>query len=170
MTDKKKQGKKEAPRPDLDQSTDDGNPLGSSGSKQLDAAGWEDVAKRALADLDNYKKQTEKDKFELLNIMKAVSLAKFMEVYDDLGRALEHVEGEAKEGLERVQKKFKDFLHSEGLEQIEFKEGEEFNPEFAEAVSHEENEVGNGKVIETVEVGLKYKDRVIKVAKVRVGK
>jgi len=131
---------------------------------------WEDVAKRALADLDNYKKQAEKDKFELLNIMKAAALAKFMEVYDDLGRALEHVEGEAKEGLLGVQKKFKDFLHSEGLEQIEFKKGDEFNPEFAEAVSHEENEVGNGKVIETVEAGLKYKDRVIKPAKVRVGK
>jgi len=143
-----------------------------SKKKQTDKkVDWENVAKRALADLDNYKKQAEKDKFEMLNIMKAASLAKFMEVYDDLERSLEFIKNkEAKAGVEGVRKKFKEFLTSEGLETIEYKKGDEFNPEFAEAVSHEENEIGNGKVIETTEVGLKYKDRVIKPAKVRVGK
>jgi len=132
---------------------------------------WEDVAKRAMADLENYKKQAEKDRFEILNIMKAASLAKFMEVYDDLKRSLDFIKDkEAKAGVVGVQKKFRDLLTSEGLETIEFKKGEEFDPEFAEAVSHEDNEVGAGKVIETTEVGLKYKDRVIKPAKVRVGK
>jgi len=132
---------------------------------------WEDVAKRAMADLENYKKQAEKDRFEILNIMKAASLAKFMEVYDDLKRSLDFIKDkEAKAGVVGVQKKFRDLLTSEGLETIEFKKGEEFDPEFAEAVSHEDNEVGAGKIIETTEAGLKYKDRVIKPAKVRVGK
>lgn len=138
---------------------------------KVEKTNWEDVAKRAMADLDNYKKQAEKDKFEMLNLMKAASLVKFMEVYDDLDRSLEFIKDkEAKAGVAGVQKKFKDYLESEGLETIEYKKGEDFNPEFAEAVSMEDNEVGEGKIIETTEVGLKYKDKVIKPAKVRVAK
>jgi len=132
---------------------------------------WEDVAKRALADLDNYRKDAEKRQIEMVQFLKATSLIKFLEIYDDLTRAVEFVTDEkAKEGLMGVQQKFKDYLHADGLDEIEFKAGDEFNPELAEAVSYEENEVGEGKVIETLEVGLKYNDRVIKPAKVRVGK
>src|SRR3989344_6736200 len=130
-------------------------------------AGW----KRALADLDNYKKDAEKRQMEMVQFLKASSLIKFLEIYDDLKRAVEFVTDEqAKQGLISVQNKFKDYLHQDGLDEIEFKTGDEFNPELAEAVSYEENEVGEGKVIETMEVGLKYKDKVIKPAKVRVGK
>jgi molecular chaperone GrpE len=132
---------------------------------------WEDIAKRALADLDNYRKDAEKRQMEMVQFLKATSLIKFLEIYDDLNRAVEFVTDEkAKQGLLDVQKKFKDYLHADGLEEIEFKTGDEFNPELAEAMSYEENEVGEGKVIETLEVGLKYKDKVIKPAKVRVGK
>lgn len=132
---------------------------------------WEDVAKRAMADLDNYRKDAEKRQAEMVQFLKANSLIKFLEIYDDLNRAMEYVTDEkAKMGLLDVQKKFKDYLHADGLDEIEFKAGDEFNPELAEAVSYEENEVGEGKVIETLEVGLKYNDRVIKPAKVRVGK
>jgi len=132
---------------------------------------WENIAKRALADLDNYRKDTEKRQMEMVQFLKATSLIKFLEIYDDLKRAVEFVTDEqAKQGLLAVQNKFKDYLHQDGLDEIEFKAGDEFNPELAEAVSYEENEVGEGRVIETLEVGLKYNDKVIKPAKVRVGK
>jgi molecular chaperone GrpE len=135
------------------------------------AVNWEDVAKRAMADLDNYRKDAEKRQIEMVQFLKANSLIKFLGIYDDLTRAVEFVTDEkAKQGLLEVQKKFKDYLHQDGLDEIEFKVGDEFNPELAEAVSYEENEVGEGKVIETLEVGLKYNDRVIKPAKVRVAK
>ncbi|MFH0905576.1 MAG: nucleotide exchange factor GrpE [bacterium] len=132
---------------------------------------WEDVAKRAMADLDNYRKDAEKRQMEMVQFLKATSLIKFLEIYDDLTRAVEFATDEkAKQGLLDVQKKFKDYLHADGLEEIEFKAGDEFDPELAEAMSYEESEVGEGKVIETLEVGLKYNDKVIKPAKVRVGK
>ena len=154
----KQSGDKKVPRQDSEQSTD----------KSVD---WEDVAKRAMADLDNYKKDAEKRQIETVQFLKAHSLIKFLEIYDDLKRAIEFVTDEqAKQGLMVVQNKFKDYLHQDGLDEIEFKAGDEFNPELAEAVSYEENEVGEGKVIETMEVGLKYNDRVIKPAKVRVAK
>lgn len=143
-------------------------PKGQSTDKSVD---WEDVAKRAMADLDNYKKDAEKRQMEMVQFLKAASLIKFLEIYDDLTRAVEFITDEkAKQGLLDVQKKFKDYLRADGLAEIEFKAGDEFNPELAEAVSYEDNEVGEGKVIETLEVGLKYNDRVIKPAKVRVGK
>lgn len=130
-------------------------------------AGW----KRAAADLDNYRKDSERRSFEMLEFIKGSTVAKFLDIYDDLKRAVEFVgEDKAKQGLMDVQKKFKDLLHADGLEEIDLGAGEDFDPAISEAVSYEENPVGEGRVIETVEVGLKIKDRVIKPAKVRVGK
>lgn len=130
-------------------------------------AGW----KRAVADLDNYRKESDKRNLEMVEFLKATTVAKYLGILDDLKRAIEFVADEAaKQGLMDVQKKFRDLLHADGLEEIDLKAGEEFDPALAEAISHEENEVGDGKVIETVEVGLKIGGRVIKPAKVRVGK
>jgi molecular chaperone GrpE len=130
-------------------------------------AGWQ----RAVADLDNYRKDAERRNVEMVEFLRAGSVVKFLSIYDDLGRAVEFVTDEkAKQGLLDVQKKFKDLLRADGLEEIDQKAGEEYDPNLAEAVSYEENEVGEGKVIETVEVGLKINGRVIKPAKVRVGK
>jgi|SRR5690606_9154766 len=136
--------------------------------KQID---WEDVAKRALADLDNYKKEAEVRNADMVEFLKAGTVVKFLDIYDDLKRATEFVSDEqAKAGLIEVTKKFKNILHSDGLEEIDVAPGEIFDPNLAEAISHEEHEVGEGKVIETVEVGLKVGGRVIKPAKVRVGR
>ena len=152
-------------------SEDKGAPRQGSGQSTDKSVDWEDVAKRAMADLQNFRKEAERRQIEIVQFLKATSLIKFLEIYDDLTRAIGFVADEkAKQGLLDVQKKFKDYLRRDGLEEIEFKAGDEFNPEFAEAVSHEDNEVGEGKVIETTEVGLKYNDKVIKPAKVRVGK
>jgi molecular chaperone GrpE len=130
-------------------------------------AGW----KRAVADLDNYRKDMEKRQIEMIQFLKATHLMKFLEIYDDLVRAVKFVEDDkTKRGLLDVQNKFRHLLHGEGLQEIEFKEGDEFDPNTAEAVSYEENGVGEGKVIETLEVGLKLGDKVIKPAKVRVGR
>lgn len=130
-------------------------------------AGW----KRAAADLDNYRKDTERRSLEMMEFMKGSTVVKFLDIYDDLKRAIEFVaDPKAKEGLVDVQNKFKALLHGDGLEEIDIEPGADFDPNLAEAVSYEENGVGEGKVIETVEVGLKINDRVIKPAKVRVGK
>jgi len=130
-------------------------------------AGW----KRAAADLDNYRKDAERRNVEMVQFLRAGSVVKFLDIYDDLKRAIEFVSDEkARAGLIDVQSKFKNLLHADGLEEIEPKAGEEFDPNTAEAVSYEENEVGEGKVIETLEVGIKVGERVIKPAKVRVGK
>ncbi len=130
-------------------------------------AGW----KRAVADLDNYRKDTEKRQVEMMQYLKAQALMEMLSVYDDLGKAMAFLEdGQAKEGLNGVQKKIVDYLKAQGLLEIRPQAGDDFDPEKAEAVSVEENEVGENKVIETVETGIEFNGKVIKPAKVRVGK
>lgn len=158
-------------------------------SKKQDkpSVNWEDVAKRALADLDNYKKQQEKLRGEMTQFMNMMLLAKVLSVYEDLKRLLKgvqeakfdtdkvpaevlHCQKGAMDGIESILKKFADVFKSEGLEPLEVEPGIEFDPNTMEAVSYEENKVGEGKVIGTFEAGLKHKDKIIKPAKVRVGK
>lgn len=135
---------------------------------------WKDVAKRALADLDNYKKQQEKLKGELTQFMNLALLARFLEVYNDLMRVAEAAKGTPNgitQGLENILKKFNEVFRTEGLEEIVVKPGDKFNPETMEAISHEDHEEHkDDAVIEQFEAGLKYKNQIIKPAKVRVGK
>ncbi|MFH0912443.1 MAG: nucleotide exchange factor GrpE [Patescibacteria group bacterium] len=149
---------------------------------------WEDVAKRALADLDNYKKQQEKIRGELTQFMNMALLTRFLTVYDDLTRVLDSVKNKkldpktipadvlqcqmgVMEGIGNILKKFDEIFKTEGLERIEVNPGDKFNPEIMEAISHEDHEkYKNDAVIEQFEAGLKYKNQIIKPAKVRVGK
>lgn len=149
---------------------------------------WEDVAKRALADLDNYKKQQEKLRGELTQFMNITLLTRFLTIYDDLSRVLNSVKDKkldpatipadvlqcqmgVMEGIGNILKKFDEIFTTDGLEKIEVKPGDKFNPETMEAISHEDHtEHKNDAVIEQFEVGLKYKNQIIKPAKVRVGK
>ena len=138
------------------------------------AADWENIAKRALADLDNYKKQQEKLRGELTQFMNMALLVRFLEVYNDLMRITEAAKGAPDgitQGLENILKKFNEVFRAEGLEKIEVKPGDKFNPETMEAISHEDHdEHKDDTVIEQFESGLKYKNQIIKPVKVRVGR
>lgn len=160
----------------------------SSKKQKTEAIDWESIAKRALADLDNYKKQQEKMRGEMTQFMSIALMHKFLEVYDDLNRVLDtvrnakidpqqvpeeviHCHKGVMEGIESIIKKFGDIFRSEGLTQINVKSGDKFDPNTMEAISHEEHKkIKDDHVIEQFEAGLKYKDKVIKPAKVRVGK
>jgi molecular chaperone GrpE len=149
---------------------------------------WENIAKRALADLDNYRKQQEKLKGELTQFMNLTLLTRFLEVYDDLNRTLQSVMSKkldptkipadvmqcqmgVMQGLGAILKKFTEIFKAEGLEQIVVKPGDKFDPSIMEAISYEEHtEIKDDHVIDQFEGGLKYKEQVIKPAKVRVGK
>jgi len=152
------------------------------------AVNWEDVAKRALADLDNYKKQQDKLRGEMTQFMSLALLTRVLDIYEDLKRMLSAIQKTkldpatiptevmncqkgAMDGLVNILKKFTDVFKAEGLEPIEVKPGDKFDPATMEAISHEEHdEHKDDAVIEQFEAGLKYQDKVIKPAKVRVAK
>ena len=151
-------------------------------------ADWENVAKRALADLDNYKKQQDKMKGEMTQFMNIVLLHKFLSVSDDLTRMLDSVKSkkldpktipqevmqcqmDVMKGVEMTLTKINTIFEGEGLKKVDVKPGDKFDPSAMEAISYEEHaETKEDHVIKQFEAGLKYKDKIIKPVKVRVSK
>ncbi len=131
---------------------------------------------RLFADFDNYKKRMAKERIELMNTAGKDILQDFLPVLDDFGRAIEAVEkaedvATAKEGMELIFNKLKNNLTAKGLKPME-STGENFDPEFHEALTEipAPTEELKGKVVDTIEKGYYLNDRIIRYAKVVVGK
>lgn len=132
---------------------------------------------RVMAELDNYKKRSEKEKRELVKYSNEKLVTDLLPVLDDLDRVLEHLpKGASKElhdfvsGVQLVSKHFLATLKKYGLEEIET-EGEKFNPELHEAVSHiPHDEVESDHIIEQHRKGYMLNGRVIRAAMVSVSK
>lgn len=127
---------------------------------------------RLLAEFDNYKKRTLKEKSDLLkyggeNIIKAL-----LPVIDDFDRAVANLPEEdspIKEGILLIQKKFLSFLDQNNVKVIETKDAE-FNTDFHEAATlfPAADESQKNKIIDCIQKGYTYNDKVIRYAKVVV--
>ena len=124
------------------------------------------------ADFDNFRKQNDKQKQDLIRYANEGLIVKFLDVYEDMERALENStnEEEIREGLELIYSKMKNTLDKEGVEEIPAV-GEKFDPFKHEALltvdspDHENNEI-----VDELMKGYTLKDKVIKYSKVRVCK
>ena len=127
---------------------------------------------RLQADFDNFRKQNDKQKQDLIRFANEGLIVKFLDVYEDMERALENSsnEKELREGLELIYSKMKSTLEKEGVEEIPAV-GEKFDPFKHEALltvdspDHENNEI-----VDELMKGYTLKDKVIKYSKVRVCK
>ena len=127
---------------------------------------------RLQADFDNFRKQNEKQRQDLINYANEGLIVKFLDVYEDMERALENSnnEEELREGLELIYSKMKTTLEKEGVEEIPAV-GEKFDPFKHEALltvdspDHENNEI-----VDELMKGYTLKEKVIKYSKVRVCK
>ena len=127
---------------------------------------------RLQADFDNFRKQNDKQKQDLIRYANEGLIVKFLDVYEDMERALENStnEEELREGLELIYSKMKNTLDKEGVEEIPAV-GEKFDPFKHEALltvdspDHENNEI-----VDELMKGYTLKDKVIKYSKVRVCK
>ena len=127
---------------------------------------------RLQADFDNFRKQGEKQKQDLIRFANEGLIVKFLDVYEDMERALENStnEEELREGLELIYSKMKNTLEKEGVEEIPAV-GEKFDPFKHEALltvdspDHENNDI-----VDELMKGYTLKDKVIKYSKVRVCK
>ena len=134
----------------------------------------QDTLLRKAADFENYKRRTENDQLNLLKYAAESFILKVLPIYDDLNRSVQHL-GEdsfesAKEGLKLIFDKFTKILEEQGIKKIDAK-GQEFNVEFHEALLQQPSkEFPANTVIEEVDPGYIYKDRVIKHSKVIVSK
>ena len=141
----------------------------------------EDKYLRVHADFENSKKRLEKEKIQAIEY----SLEKFAQdllpALDSLDMALAAVSDEnlkaheavekLKEGIKLTIEQFIKAFNKHGIEVIEIEEGSEFNPHLHEALLQvEDAEKKAGEIVQVIQKGYKYKERVLRPAKVSVAK
>ncbi len=131
---------------------------------------------RVRADAENYRKRMAREKEQHCKFAAQEILEDLMPILDNLELAVGHgrkVEAcsDLVQGVDMTIQLFLDTLKKHGLEPIECSEGEEFDPNWHEALAEEErNDLESGRVCQIVQKGYRYKDRVLRPAKVMVSK
>jgi molecular chaperone GrpE len=128
---------------------------------------------RALADYDNYRRRTERERSTAARSGKREIILSLLDVLDGFDRALRHM-GDAplsvSEGLEALHRKFLGLLQAQGVTPMTAV-GEVFNPELHDAIGlAESEEVAPGAVAEEVQRGYRWGDEVLRAARVRVAR
>lgn len=130
--------------------------------KELDEK--EDRLKRLMAEFDNYKKRSSKERETLYHSLMADIMKSLLPVVDNLEKASEAAttDDNYKQGVELVLKQFKDVLNANGVKEIEAV-GQTFDPELHEAVSSVVDEnLGEKEIKEEFRKGYKIGDKVIR--------
>ncbi len=128
---------------------------------------------RKVAEFENYKRRNENDQMNLLKYAAEPFIKSVLSVYDDFERSLSHIDDansfeSTKKGLQLVFDKFNKTLDAQGVKKIEAK-GQPFDVHFHEALMQQPVEgVAPHTVIDVIEPGYLYKDKVIRHAKVIV--
>ena len=132
-----------------------------------------DKLTRRMAEFDNFRKRTEKEKSAMYEIGAKDIIEKILPVVDNFERGLGAVTEEQKEdsfvsGMEMIYKQIMTTLDSVGVKAIEAV-GNEFDPDFHNAVMHvEDEEVGENIVVEEFQKGYTYRDTVVRHSMVKV--
>ena len=124
----------------------------------------DDRYKRILAEFENFKKRSAKEREGLYNSILADVIEVILPVVDNLENALkvETKDEDYKQGIELVLKQFKDVLISKGIEEIKAI-GETFDPSMHEAVSSvQDDEKGEKEIVQEYRKGYKIGNRVIR--------
>ncbi|MDR1721419.1 MAG: nucleotide exchange factor GrpE [Methanobrevibacter sp.] len=125
---------------------------------------------RLQADYENLKRQSEKNRQDIIAFANENLIMNILDSYEDLERALNQSknEKELREGLELIYSKLKSTLEKEGLQEIEAK-GEKFDPFKHEALMVDNSpDCEDGIIVEELMKGYTLKDKVIKYSKVKV--
>ena len=125
---------------------------------------------RTAAEFDNFKKRVSKEKDAIYNLAVGDTVAKFVNVLDNIDRALavESADDKMKEGISLIKKQMLEIMADLGCSEIPTV-GETFNPEVHDAVMHiESEEYGEQVIVEELRKGYKCGDRVIRHAMVKV--
>lgn len=131
---------------------------------------------RQVAEFDNFRKRTAKERLELLQTAGKDVIVPMLEVLDDCDRAEKQINSSEdiaaiKEGIRLVFQKLRSTLTSKGVKAMEAK-GIEFNADLHEAITEipAPTEELKGKVVDEIEKGYYLNDKIIRFAKVVVGK
>ena len=140
---------------------------------QNEAEQWKDKYIRLVAEFENYKKRTLKEKSELILNGSEKTVAAILPILDDFERATADKTEDPqaiKEGFELIYKKFLKALETLGVNKIET-DNADFDVDYHEAIAMVPGmgDDKKGKVIDCVQTGYTLNDKVIRHAKVAVG-
>src|SRR5436190_18261445 len=140
---------------------------------QADLDRFRDLAARSQADFDNYKKRSAREKEEAIKYANKSLLERLVGIIDNFELGLAAAKEQSANspiysGMVLVQKQLSDLLAENGLQPIEA-EGKTFDPNLHEAIAHEpSNQFPEGTVLRQVRRGYRFKDRLLRPAKVVV--
>ncbi len=136
-------------------------------------ADLEDKLKRQMAEFDNFRKRTDREKSAMFEIGAKDIIERILPVLDNFERGLgavseEEREGAFVQGIEKIYKQLVTALEEAGVKPIEAV-GKEFDPNFHNAVMHaEDEELGENLVAEEFQKGYLYKESVVRHSMVKV--
>lgn len=128
---------------------------------------------RQMAEFDNFRKRSEKEKSQMYEIGAKDIIEKILPIVDNFERGLSSMPAEEKatpfaEGMEKIYKQLMTTLEGIGVRPIEAV-GQEFNPDFHNAVMHvEDEELGENIIAEEFQKGYMYRDSVVRHSMVKV--
>ena len=127
---------------------------------------------RRVAEFENYKRRTEGEKELLFKYASEPFILKTLPIFDDLKRSLSHIDDDnlesLRDGFKMITDKFAQILDGQGVKIMETV-GKEFDYEYHEALLQQpSNDIPANVIIEEIESGYTYKDKVLIHAKVIV--
>ncbi len=181
----KKEHKHEEPQNEVQQTVEEqpqenkeSNPIEELEQKVAEleqkVADLEDIKLRQMAEFDNYRRRTNKEKLELIETAGEKIFTEMLPLIDDFERAVTAMEqsddiNAVREGIRLIQQKFLSFLDKHDVHPIET-EGVDFSTDEHEAITtFAAGEDKKGKIIDCTQKGYKLGDKVIRFAKVVVG-
>ncbi len=129
-----------------------------------------DRVKRQLAEFENFRTRSEKEKSQMFDMGAKTIIEKILPVVDNFERGLANApEGDAfADGMKMIYKQMLTSLEEAGVKAIEA-EGTEFNPDFHNAVMHiDDEQYGENIVVEEFQKGYTYHDQVVRHSMVKV--
>jgi len=130
---------------------------------------WKDKYTRQLAEFDNFRKRTEKEKAQMYDMGAKVIAEKILPTIDNFERGLANAPDDAfAEGMQMIYKQLLKNLEDAGVKKIECI-GKEFDPNIHNAVMHEEDDSGEENVVsQELQCGYMYKDTLLRPSMVKV--
>lgn len=163
----------EAQEQNQEQSPEDAKKNAKKDPKDAQIEELQDRLKRQMAEFDNFRKRTEKEKSAMYEVGARDIIEKILPVVDNFERALAAVPEDVKEssfaeGVEKIYKQFMKTLEDAGVEAIEAK-GQQFDPNLHNAVLHIEDEAyGENEISQELQKGYKYRGTVVRHSMVQV--
>ena len=150
-------------------------PLSELDQLKADLADQKDKYLRLMAEFENFKRRTAKERIDLFKTANQDVLQSMLPVLDDFDRAMLEISKSDDDvllkGVELIHEKLKTTLISKGLEQVEVRVGDSFNADFAEAITQIPAPTDDlkGKIVDVIEKGYKLGDKIIRFPKVVIG-